>query len=600
MQSQKFLPLLLGLSFVLLLGACKRDGETRQADESFEVTVRLPSEPDRLNPLTYSSAYALQVFELTHQPLMNFNPETLQLDPVLIESRPAAADITEGLWAGGVAYTFKILDEAVWDNGQPVTGHDVAFSLKALFNPHVQAQRLRPYLEMVREVRVDPDDPRRFTVLTDQKYILGEAAVSNVTVLPEYAYDPDTLMRRYTLAELTDPALASRWENDTTLIRFAEAFNGARYAREPGYVVGSGPYRLVEWVSGERLVLEKKEGWWGDALADRYPMLVAHPSRVLFKVIPDASAAALALRSEGFDVSAQMDVQDFLTLRDDPQVAAKYNFFTPPTNIYYFIYLNMRNPKLSDRRVRRALAHLVDVDAIIEQAFNGLGIRTNGPVHPDKEYYDASLPLIDYDPEEARRLLAEAGWTDTNGNGIVDKELNGRRVELELQFTINTGSKFAEELALMVQEQARRGGVAIEVTPKEVSALRQALVQRDFELAAGAFAADPVLYDDLKQLYHSTSDRPDGFNRFGIHNPELDQVLDEIQVTLDKDKLFALYRKMQRIIYEEQPQIFLFIPQERIVIHKRFEARASARKPGYYVPHFRVNEEWAQSSKSTE
>lgn len=592
MRIHRFLPLLSAL--LLIFAACKRDGENDQLKEGFEVTVRLPSEPDRLNPLTYSSAYALQVFELTHQPLMNFNPHTLQLDPVLIKAAPQSADIEQGPWAGGVAYQFEILEAARWDNGQPITGYDVAFSLKALFNPHVQAQRLRPYLEMVREVQVDADNPRRFTVLTDQKYILGEAAVSNVTVLPEYAYDPDSLMRGYALAELTDPVQTARWENDTTLIRFAEAFNGAAFAREPKYVVGSGPYRLVEWVSGERLVLEKKENWWGDALADRYPMLLARPTRILFKVIADASAAALALRSEGFDVSAQMDVQDFLSLREDPDVVARYNFFTPPTNIYYFIYLNMRNPKLSDRRVRRALAHLVDVDAIIEKAFDGLGIRTNGPIHPDKEYYDASLPLIAYDPERARTLLAEAGWSDSNGDGIVDKDIDGRRVEMVLQFTINTGSKFAEELALMVQEQARRGGVAIEVRPREVSALRQALVQRDFELAAGAFAADPVLYDDLKQLYHSASDRPDGFNRFGIHSDELDQVLDQIQVTLDKERLFALYKKMQRIIYEEQPQIFLFIPQERVVIHKRIEAEATARKPGYYVPHFERRATWKE------
>ncbi len=583
------IPRFLILFFVVGVFSCT-DEPTTTPQHGFEVVVRLPADVDKLNPLTYSSAYALQVFELTHQPMMNFNPETLELDPVLIKGRPVSEEILDGPWAGGVAYTFELLDEAVWDNGRPITGYDVDFSLKALFNPHVQAQRLRPYLEMVRQVRVDPANPKRFTILTDRKYILGEAAVSNVTVLPEYVYDPDSLMRAYVLTDLTDPAQMSRWEADTVLMRFAEAFNSVTYARDPRHIVGSGPYRLVEWVSSERLVLEKKTDWWGDALSDRYPMLVARPQRIVFKVIPDASAATLAVRTQGFDVSAQMDVQDFLTLREDPQVAAHYNFFTPPTNIYYFIYLNMQQPKLSDRRVRRALAHLVDVDAIINEAFNGLGIRINGPIHPDKAYYDRSLPFIAYDPERARALLAQAGWTDTNGNGIVDKELGGQRIELELSFIINTGSKFAEELALMVQAQARRGGVAIEVLPQDVSALRQALVQRNFELAAGAFATDPTSYDDLKQLYHSTSDRPDGFNRFGLHNPRLDSLLDQIQVTLEKDKLFALYKELQRIIYEEQPQIFLFIPQERIVIHKRFEAQPTARKPGYYVPHFKLRE----------
>lgn len=582
------------LVFSLMLSGCQADGtkgDNAKRNIDFKrkdntVYARLPAEPDRLNPVLATSTYSRVVNEQLFLNLLHFNPSTLQLEPQLAKAAPQSRDITEGPNAGGVAYTFEILDEAVWDNGTPITGADVAFTLKAILNPKVNAAHFRAYLEFVSGIEVDPVNPKRFTVLTNKKYILGAPAISNLTVLPAYNYDPKGLLDDYTVADLANPERAAELaDTSDDLQAFAEAFNSTKYSREQPFISGAGPYQFERWETGQKIILSKKEDWWGEPLSADYPLLSASPDRLVISIIPDQTAALAAIKDEQVDVTSQIDAEDFVNLRDNPMVTDRYALHAPPALVYYFIGLNNRSPKLADKRVRRALAHLLDVDELINTLYHGLAERTIGPFHPTKPYYHDELPPIPFDPKKASALLAEAGWEDTNGNGIVDKELQGERTELELNFIISAGSKFASNQAILFQDNAKRAGVQINIVPKEFTVLIDQVKKRDYEIYSSGWGQAPI-DDDPKQLWHSESDTPSGGNRVSFRNEEADRLIEEIQVTLDQEKRYALYREFQELIYEEQPYIFLFSPLERIAISKRFEAEASARRPGFFIQDF--------------
>lgn len=588
-QNQSWLFLLL---FIAVSCGSDADSGSQQVALVFKQTsntvfARFPAEPDRLNPILATSAYARAINEQIFQNLLHFDPYTLELRPQLAAARPVVREVADGKYAGGVGYTFNIREEAVWDDGSPITAEDVAFTMKAIFNPLVNAAHVRAYMEFVSGFETDPSNPRAFTVYTNEKYIIGEPVVSNISVLPKAVYDPSGLLDDIPFSELADAEKASRLAKESKALQaFAEAFNSAPYSREKDFISGSGPYRFVRWETGQELVLEKKEGWWGESIAPNDPLLSAYPQTLSFKIIPDQVASMAALKDEQVDVVSQIDAKDFTDLQANEEMTRRFSLQTPPSMVYYYVGLNNKNPKLADKRVRRAIAHLLDVDELINTLYYGLAQRTVGPFHPTKPYYHDELPLIAYNPEKARALLAEAGWEDTNGNGIVDKVINGMPTELALEYMISAGSKFANNMALIFQDNARKAGVEITIAPKEFTVLTDHAKRRDYDMYAGAWGQDPVV-DDPKQLWHSESDTPSGGNRVSFNNAEADRLIDEIRETLDEEKRNALYLKFQELIYEEQPYIFLFAPLERIAISKRFEAKTSARRPGFFVNDFK-------------
>lgn len=576
------------LAAVLIFGCkpepSKESVEFKNKDNT--AYARLPANPDRLNPVLGTSVYARAVNENIFQYLLSFNPRTLELTPQLAKAKPVVEELTSGPYSGGVSYTFELQDEANWDNGTPVTARDFEFTLKAIFNPKVNAAPVRAYLDFIADMQIDPDNPKRFTVLANKKYILGEPVVGNLIVLPEYVYDPNGLLRSFSFKDMANAERAGQLaEENEALTQFAEAFNAPQFSREKGFISGSGPYSFEEWETSQRIILTRKKNWWGDKLKGQNPMLTAYPDRIEFLIIPDQTATLAALKDQQIDVTGQIDAKDFVDLRSNETIEKLYNLHSPSSMTYYYIGLNNKDSKLSDKRVRRALAHLVNVPDLIDNLYYGLAERITGPFHPTKPYYNKSLAPIKFDPEKARELLSSAGWEDSNGDGIVDKEINGQQVEFEIEYLISNASKFLQNQALLFEDDARKAGVKINIVSKEFSVMIDDIKKRKYEMAAGAWAQDPVL-DDPKQLWHTESDTPDGSNRVSFSNAEADELIEKIRTTLDEQERNKLYRRFQEIIYEEQPYIFLMAPLERIAISKRFKAEPSARRPGFFVNEF--------------
>ncbi len=572
----------LSLPFLLLVNACKNEPSGKKWTRSgSDLVVRIPAEPVSLNPLTAYDAHSTFAQRFLYQFLEDLDPKTGQYKPQLLLAPPRITTLENGK----VRYEFEIRPEAVWDDGRPITGKDYLFSIKLIFNPHIPAYVFRPYLEFLESISTEKDNPKRFYAITKRPYILAEEALVNIVpVMPEHLLDPEGLMQNYALADLMNPKLSEQFERDTLLQAFAKSFTSEENNRA-SRTLGSGPYYLEEWKAGERLVFAKKENWWGDALAEENDLFRAYPTRITLKPVKDATAAASMIRGEEVDIADMLDPRDFVEMKADSQIRQTYSFEAPLTLRYYFIYINNQNPKLDDPRVRRALAHLTPTRQIINDVFYGLGEPISTPILPDKDYYAKELPPIPYDVQKAQLLLSEAGWTDSDGNGIVDKKINGQKTEMKLSLLV-TPHETSQQIGLLLKENAQKAGVDIDIQTLDFKTLRKRLNTRDYELANGALSMQPAL-DDLSQLWLFENSRPGGMNRTFFGSKETDQLIEEINRTLDKEKRDKLYKIFQRLWYEEQPVINIMAARSRIALHRRLQAFTSFVPPGYYPMQYR-------------
>ena len=569
--------------FLLIPFSCKKEGTT--TIPSFKRTsntaiIRMEGEADRLNPFLVTTNYGRMVVENMYMYLLTYDPVSLELQPDLAKSRPKIEDISSGPNAGGAAYTFEILEEATWDNGTPVTANDYIFSLKALLNPLVQAAPVRAYLGGFAGVETFPANPKKFRVVLDEKNYLGEETVGGLfAVLPEYLFDPKGLLRDIPLADLLDPEKAEILaEKDIRLQQFAEDFNSGPFSRDPKIVRGSGPYELLLWESDQRIVLGKKNNWWGNKI----PRLAAGPDSLIFKPIPNPATALAALQNEEIDAMSGILPEDFLRLEQDSAFNQVFRLSTVNTLAYYYIGVNARNPLLSEKAVRQALASVIDADEIIREVFQGFGERIVAPVPPSVSYYPKNLKPIAVNFEKAKQLLAGAGWKDSNNNGVVDKIINGKRMELSVTYLLNASSETSRNIALLIQDNARKAGIEVNLDAKEPSVLLEQLRERNFQLVSAGRTLTP-LWNPL-QNWHTQGD-----NRFGFGDADSDALIDEILQTMEESPRNKKIGKLLERIYDEQVEIFLFAPKDRLAIHRRFDAVTTPFTPGFVPSQFKLN-----------
>ena len=306
---------------------CKSDNKTAALTGN-KVYVRLSNEPERLNPLTTEESNAMQVMSYMFPTLLDFDPQTLELTPVLAKSRPVVATIDTGAMKGGTSYAYEIKDEAMWDNGSPVTAADYVFTVKAILNPKSGASNLRSGLDFIKNIVVDAANPKKFTILTDKKYFLAETQSGTMPLLPEYIYDTEGVLKALSVADLVKPDTA---KIGAALTQFANNFQSPKFSREKGSIVGCGAYAFEEWKAGERIVLKKKANWWGDKLASQSPFFMALPDELHFRPVKDEAAAMALLKDGQFDAMVKLAPKDFLEMSKNDTFKTIYNFTTAPS-----------------------------------------------------------------------------------------------------------------------------------------------------------------------------------------------------------------------------------------------------------------------------
>jgi peptide/nickel transport system substrate-binding protein len=578
----------LSFLFVFSFQNCKSDGKGSAALTGNNVHIRLNAEPPKLNPLTTEEVNAKTILENIFMNLLDFDPQTGALTPVLAKSLPTVATIDTGKYKGSLSYTFEILDEATWEDGSPVTAADVVFTVKAILNKKAGANNYRSTIDFVSDVLLDIANPKKFTVVAGKKYFLADVNFGTLPILSEKAYDTEGGLKAVSIADLAKSLKDSTYKIDREAIdRFANNFQSPKFSRESAGLVGAGAYKLAEWKAGERLILEKKKNWWGDKLAATNPLFQANPEQLTYKIVPEETAVTALINDGQLDAVTRVPAKKFLDMQKNDTFKTLYTFqTTQPTGLVY-IGINNKDPRLNDRRVRRALAHLVDCNEFITKTLQGFAEPLAGPFIPTRSYYDKSLKQIDFNVEAAKKLLAEAGWKDTNGDSTVNKTIGGKSTEMVLRYSFASANAPAKQLGLIFQENAKKAGIKIELVNAEAKAFIDIIGKRDCELFiwnSGMMPAD----DDPKELWASSSNKPDGGNRCQFENKQADALIEQIRSEVNGEKRAVLYKQFQKLVYDEQPVIFLAAVKDRVLVNKRFEGMAMSRRPYYVVGTFKL------------
>jgi peptide/nickel transport system substrate-binding protein len=278
------------LLLIIFLVSCKP-----APDQTFEVKVRLPEDPETLNPVNYTNVYGLQIIHLLFQTLLRTEDLDGQLRPLLASGLPVIVH------KDSLTYlTYQIRKEAVWDNGTPVTAQDVDFSMKVIKCPLVNNEKLQMQYEAVQDVIPSSSNPKEVTFVCSRFAPNLDRLTGDLFIVPAYLFDPKGLLSPFSLSNLI--TYADSLTRHTNIISFAEWFNTGKFSRDETTLRGSGGYQLSDWKTGRQVVVQRKSQWWAERLSNKPEYLTANPARINFQVIPENMTAVLSLKSGALDV----------------------------------------------------------------------------------------------------------------------------------------------------------------------------------------------------------------------------------------------------------------------------------------------------------
>ncbi|MCC6571944.1 MAG: ABC transporter substrate-binding protein, partial [Chitinophagales bacterium] len=338
------------------------------------------------------------------------------------------------------------------------------------------------------------------------------------------------------------------------------------------------------------LILEKKANWWGDKLEKENQYFQAYPKRLVFETINDFNTALTALVDEKLDFIYVTPVKEYVELDNSKKFKENFVKSEPQMLAYQAIGINTKDKILSDAKVRQALCYLTNVDQIIEKVLYGKGTRTVGSILPmKKDAYNTDIKPYAYDVEKAKALLAEAGWADTDGDGLLDKVIDGKKTKFEISYSYNSGNPLRETVGLLIQNSYKQAGIKVEVKALDWALYLDELKKHNCQLYYQGWVKQPRP-DDEKQIFH-TSSANGGSNYMSFGNAQTDALIEQIRTELDETKRNELYKQWQVIQHEEVPYIFLYVQNFRNCVHKRFEnIGAGPVYPGVWFAGFKVKE----------
>jgi len=505
------------------------------------------SDPEQLNPLTSNDASASTINQNIFQSLLTLDPRSLELKPLLAAARPAIAE-------DKLSYTFEIRRDVHFQDGRPLTGEDVLFSIKAIKCPLVNAPFLRVYFDSVVDAQLVDDYSIRFTIR--EPYFLNESVLGGIAVLPRHYYDPENLLKNVSIADLRKPVD----ELPAGVKKFADNFNG-NFSRNP---MGSGPYKFGSWKTGREIELIRDRDYWGNGKKEiEQPYL----DRYKYRIINNPDAALVRLKSGSLDEMGLTPIQH-VRGTDSQRFKSqfrKYDYFSPN---YSYIGWNNDHPIFRDKQVRKAMTHFTNRKQMVKTILFGLGEVVEGPIYFFRPEYDKTLPSYAYDPAKAMQLLTEGGWRDSDGDGVLDKVIDGENVPFRFEIKINSGNPTRKSVALTLQDELRRYGIAATVRELDWTIFLGDVKTRKFDAVLLGWAM-PVSEPDAYQVWHSSQSANNGSNHIGYKNARVDRILEQYRREFDEQKRIDLYREFQQILSDEQPYTFLFVGKSVVAVQRR-------------------------------
>ncbi len=351
------------------------------------------------------------------------------------------------------------------------------------------------------------------------------------------------------------PALQMLVHQQIVPKHYLEAVGDEGFIEHP---IGTGPFKFVSASADlKEITLERFDDYYGGA-PDLPPVGPACLDRVTFRVIADASTRAAALMIGDVDLIQAVPLDLSEGLKETPDIQVKAAPGTQPK----WMEMNVNRPPFDDVRVRQALNYAVDKERIIQDVYNGQAVTLPGPLSPFNRFVNPALQPYPYDPAKAQSLLAEAGWVDSDADGVLD------RAGQPFAFTLDTLHEWYT-LAEAVADQLREIGIDAIVRTWEPNIIKPELVagQRSAYLDDwGDSAFDPVGHFEAK--WHGVDSltaqgQPYGRGNYsGYNNPRVNELIKMGEITADSAERHRIYDEAQRIVYEDAPAVFLILPEE--------------------------------------
>jgi len=511
---------------------------TAPAAAKDDLVIGMTQYPSSFNPNIGSMLAKSLVENMTSRPITAYDPDWKLVCllctelPTLDNGRASIEEYEPG--KKGIAVTYTLRADVKWGDGTPITTKDIAFTIEVGKHPLSGVAAAEGY----RRIRkLDIKDDRTFTLHID-RITFEYASVGDMRLLPAH------IERAVFEANPADYRNKSKYETDTT--------NAALWF---------GPYRIAKTVPGASIELERNPGWAGQP---------PYFKRIVFRIIENTAALEANLLSGSIDyVIGELGLSLDQALAFDTRHKDRFDVVYKPGLIYEHIDVNLDNPLVADRRVRQALLQGIDREAISARLFEGKQPVAHSSVNPLDPMYSPGARHYRYDAAAARKLLDEAGFADIRGG--IRHNAKGERLTIELATT--AGNRVREQVQQVLQSQWKQLGidVRLKVEPPRVF-FGETVRKRNYgALAMYAWVSAPQSVPRTtlhSQEIPAETNGWSGQNSGAYKNPEMDKLLDAMEVELDVTRRKALFGEMQRLYTEDLPVLPLYFRTDAFIFPK--------------------------------
>ncbi|MDI3481850.1 MAG: peptide/nickel transport system substrate-binding protein [Tepidanaerobacteraceae bacterium] len=519
-KSMVFLIILL-ISAFLLSGCSGRPESPAQEKKSEDSISATPKNGGKitigvtsaihLDPLQAETDEEKSIDSLIYEGLVNIDGQG-RIRPGLASSWEISSD--------GCVYTFKLVNNAKWHDGNHFTSDDVI----ATFD---EIKRIKAQKEKQDRIKVFP-------------------GFDNI----ESYFAPDA---QTVVVNLFKPDAGFLYDMSSGIVPASYFSKKSSETQNKPEAIGTGKYKVV-LQDGDTIELKKNENYYG---------IKPHIDEIVIRIFPDVNSMKQAFKNQEIDM-VPIEAQDWGAFQNMSNV----NLLHYPSRYFEFLALNLKNKLFSDVRVRQAILMSIDRNKILQDTTQGKGVVIDGPILPFSWAYNPQMQHQVFNRDKAVQMLKSAGWNDEDGDGVLEKKLNGKKVKFEFELLVNTSNTSRYQAASDIQKDLKEAGISVKIVDLSWDELKTRVMGRKYEAAIMGWKLSPN--PDLRFMF-SKDEIKSGYNFVSYVNPQLDELMIKAESSNLEDERKTLLYQAQEIISSELPYIFLYSPNDLMAVNKRIK-----------------------------
>jgi len=465
----------------------------------------IESSPTNLDPRVGLDAQSERIDSILFDDLLT-RDEHLNVQPQLAERWEIPDPKT---------YVFHLRKGVTFHDGRPLTSRDVKWTFDSLLQGKIRSTKAAAY-RFVDRIDV-PDD---YTVVFHMK----------------------------------EPFATLLWNLSDGAMGIVPYGSSTEVSNHP---IGSGPFRFISAEPDKEVVIERNNSYWGEK---------PHLQKVRFAVVPDTTTRALELRKGSADIAVNALTGDLVpALEREPNLQV----LRGPGTVLSYLAFNVRDPILKDRRVRQAIAYAIDRSPMIHYLLRDFARPAYSLLPPESWAYYADVPHYDHNPDLARQLLEQAGYSAVNG------------VRFHLTMKTSNTEEGTRLLAVVLQQQLRDVGIVLDIRTFEFATFFSDVTRGAYQVHSLRWVGGNEDPDIFEYVFHSDKFTPHGANRTFYSNPRVDVLIDQARSELDEKTRKQLYAEIQEILAQDVPYVDLWY-WDNVLVHSRRVKNLTLNPAGNY------------------